>query len=238
MTIRDGYPPMKKPERFDPTRTQVDKIGLFPPLASEVPDLIGYMRTGGCTPGCGACCEAFVVPLNVEGLEHSDFERVNGVGQIIFPVDPVVKNNDGMEDWEHWLNLHEVYLFQSPGGLLTAEIPIEASGELPTGFDAWVAWLEQYGITVLRRQGHQLVAYVPIACTQLKDGMCSIVGTDKHPQMCARYPRHPMDVEGMNFCTYKFQPVAAGGGFSMSQKLQKPKRKKGKRKKNGRRKKR
>ncbi len=242
MTIRDGYPAMMTPPRFDPTRTTVDKVGVFPPLESEVPDLIGYLRTGGCTPGCGACCESFVVPLNVEGLEHEDFARVNGVGQIVLPIDPVVKNKEGMRDWEHWLTLHGVYLFQSPGGLLTAEIPIEASGELPTGLGAWVAWLEQYGITVLRRQG-QLAAYIPIACTKLKDGMCSIVGTDQHPKMCARYPRHPMDIEGLDFCTYKFQPVSTNQVVPLmkGQKpppFQKPKRKKGKRKKNGQRKKR
>ncbi len=242
MTILDGYPTITKPKRFDPARTTVDKVGVFPPIASEVPDLVGYMRTGGCTPGCGACCESFVVPINVEGLEHADFERVNGVGQIIIPIDPVVKNKEGMADWEQWLNLHEVYLFQSPGGLLTAEIPIEASGELPTGLDEWVAWLEQYGITVLRRQGQQLAAYVPIACTKLEDGMCTIVGTAAHPKMCARYPRHPMDIEGLDFCTYKFQPISENQipALMKSQQspFQKPKRKQGKRRKHGQRKKR
>ncbi len=227
MTIRDGYPILPTPERFDPTRTQVDKLILCPPLASEADSLAGYARSGGCTAGCGACCEAFVVPINEEALEHDDFERVNGVGQIVLPVDGVVKNKEGMADWEHWLNLHEVYLFQSPGGLLTAEIPIEASGKLPTGFNDWVAWLEQYGITVLRREGQQLAVYVPVACTKLKDGMCTIVGTDDHPKMCARYPQHPMDTEGLAFCTYKFIPLMS---IPTKPVTAKPKRKKGKRK--------
>ncbi len=235
MTIRDGYPTTQKPKRFNPTRTRVDEVQVCPPLVSEKADLVGYIRSGGCTPGCGACCEAFVVPLNAEGLEHKDFERVNGVGQIILPVDAVVKSKEGMADWEKWLVLHEVYLFQSPGGLLTAEIPIEASGELPTGFDEWVAWLEQYGITVLRRQNQQLAAYVPIACTKLKDGMCTIVGTDEHPKMCARYPRHPMDIEGLDFCTYKFRPFSANyiAALPLRQTSKKPKRKK--KRKKGRR---
>ena len=239
--IRDGYPTISKPERFDPVRTTVDKLILCPPLVSEADTLAGYARSGGCTPGCGACCEAFVVPINEEALAHDDFERVNGVGQIVLPVDEVVKNKEGMADWEHWLNLHGVYLFQLPSGLLTAEIPIEASGKLPTGLDEWVAWLEKYKITVLRRQGHQLAAYVPVACTKLKDGMCSIVGTDEHPKMCARYPKHPMDIEGLDFCTYKFTPLAAGS-LSLrpvtTQQTPKKKRKKIKRKNRGRNKKR
>ncbi len=235
MTIRDSYPTTPKPERFDPTRTQRDKLILCPPLASEAADLQGYVRSGGCTAGCGACCEALVVPIHVEALERDDFERVNGVGQIVLPVDKVVESQDGMADWEHWLNLHEVYLFKLPNDLLTAEIPIEASGKLPTGLDEWVAWLEQYGITVLHRgPGHQLAAFVPVACTKLQDGMCSIVGTPEHPKMCARYPRHPMDIEGLDFCTYKFIPLAQVTAPPVATK---PKRKKGKRKnKRGRRK--
>ena len=231
--IQTSYPTTPKPARFDPTRTQRDKLILCPPLASEAEALKGYVRSGGCTAGCGACCEALVVPIHEEALEHDTFERVNGVGQIVLPVDEVVKNKEGMADWEHWLNLHEVYLFQLPDGLLTAEIPIEASGKLPTGLDEWVAWLEQYGITLLRRQGHQLAAFVPIACTKLEDGMCSIAGTPEHPKMCARYPRHPMDIEGLDFCTYEFIPLAQIGIDTAA--YTKPKRKKGKRKKNAQR---
>ncbi len=233
--IQTSYPTTPKPERFDPTRTQRDTMILCPPLASEAADLQGYVRSGGCTAGCGACCEALVVPINEEALERDDFARVNGVGQIVLPVDEVVKNKEGMADWEHWLNLHEVYLFQlGYDGLLTAEIPIEASGKLPTGLDEWVAWLAQYGITVLRREGHQLAAFVPIACTKLVDGMCSIAGTPEHPKMCARYPRHPMDIEGLDFCTYEFIPLAKVATAPVAAK---PKRKKGKRnKKRGRRK--
>ena len=237
MTVRDSYPIMKKPDRFDPTRTTLDTVLLTPALASES-ELAGYLRTGGCTPGCGACCESFVVPINEKGLGHKDFKCVNSVGQIVLPVDEVVKNKEGMADWEHWLNLHEVYLFQSPDGLLTAEIPVEVSGPLPPWnlLDDWVTWLEQCNITVSRRQGNQLSAYVPVACTKLIDGMCSIVGTPEHPKMCSRYPRHPMDIEGLDFCTYKFQPILKTQLELVSVKTSsssKPKRKKGKRSKKG-----
>lgn len=231
MNIRDSYPTMPKPERFDPTRTRVEKMTMFPPLASDAENLLGYVRSGGCTPGCGVCCQAFVVPINVEGLEHDDFERVNGVGQIVLPVSEVVRGKAGMEDWEHWLNLHEVYLFQSPGGLLTAEIPVKANSPLPVGFDAWVAWLEKHGITVLRREEQQLLAYVPITCIEMKDGLCTISGTPAQPRMCARYPEHPMDVQGLDFCTYKFRPVDAEQVEAVTKR-----QKKGKRKKSGRRK--
>ena len=229
MIIRDSYPTTKKPDRFDPTRTQRDEMILCPPTVDESDKLTGYVRGGGCTVGCGACCEALVVPINEAALEHDDFSMVNDVGQIVLPVDEVVKNKEGMADWEHWLNLHEVYLFQSSGGLLTAEIPIEVtSGRLPTGIEAWVAWLEKVKITVVRRQG-QLSAYIPIACTKLVDGMCSIVGTPEHPKMCSRYPRHPMDIEGLDFCTYTFIPLMK---IMTAPVMATPKRKKGKRKKN------
>lgn len=240
MTIRDGYPAIPKPKSFDPTRTLVDEMKMCPPLVSEEADLAGYIRSGGCTPGCGACCNAFVVPINVEGLEHDDFERVNGVGQIVLPVDAVVKNKEETADWEHWLVLHEVYLFQLPSGLLAVDIPIEAHGNLPTGFDEWIAWLERHGITMLRREGQQLIAYVPIACTKVKNGLCTITGTTEQPKLCADYPNHPIEVEGMDFCTYRFVPIRAKHvvALTLRQTSKRPKRNKGKRKKRGRNKKR
>lgn len=234
--IQDSYPSIPKPNRFDPTRTQRDEMILCPPLASESDKLTGYVRGGGCTAGCGACCEALVVPINEEALEHDDFSMVNDVGQIVLPVDGVVKNKEGMADWEHWLNLHEVYLFQSSGDLLTAEIPIEAtSGRLPTGIEAWVAWLAKVKITVMRRQGQQLAAYVPITCTKLVDGMCSIVGTPEHPKMCSRYPRHPLDVEGIDFCTYTFIPLTKITTAPMTAKPKRAKKNRKKKRKKGRR---
>ncbi len=236
MSIKDSYPTATKPARFDPARTQRDKLILCPALESEDGNRAGYARSGGCTAGCGACCEAFVVPLNMAGRENKEFARVNDVGQIVLPVDEVVKNKEGMADWEHLLSLHEAYLFQLPSSLLTAEIPIEASGPLPLrGQKEWVAWLEQYGITVLRRPGQQLAAHVPVSCTKLKDGLCSIVGTPEHPKMCARYPRHPRDIEGLDFCTYEFIPLTKTTDVPVTVK---PKRNKGKRKKNANRRKR
>ncbi len=232
MTILDHYPTVGKPARFDPSRLQADEIKLFPPIITESEELVGYLRTGGCTSGCGACCEAFVVPIQVEGLEHEDFEGVVH-GQIVLPIDPRARGKAGGDDWEYWLTLHEVYMFQSPGGLLTTTTPIEAKGEPPTDFDEWVAWLETHGITLLRRLSQQLLAYVPVPCTKLEDGLCTLFGTPEQPKMCAPYPEHPLDVEGIDFCSYKFQPVQRDQMIPL---MERPKPQKAKRKRKGKRK--
>lgn len=44
-----------------------------------------YMRTGGCTLGCGACCEAVIIPL-----------------------DPRLLTSGRFDDWRHWLELHDI----------------------------------------------------------------------------------------------------------------------------------
>ncbi len=210
MKILDRYPTAEKPAHFDSTRLQMDETKVFPPIVTEAEDLIGYLRTGGCTVGCGACCTAFVVPIKAEGLEDDDFTPVVH-GQIILPVDPVVRGKAGFADWEYWLRLHGVYLFQMPSGLLTAAVPAQA--EEPPGvmtFDGWVTWLglPPRGITVLRRFGQALLAYVPIRCSKLaEDGTCGVFNTSERPKMCAPYPEHPLDVQGLDFCTYKFQPI-------------------------------
>lgn len=231
MTIRDRYPTVAKPERFDKGTFAADEIKLFPALQSEPEDIVGYLRTGGCTAGCGACCEAFVIPLQIDGLEDDDFVPVVH-GQIILPIDPTARGKVGGDDWEYWLNLHEVYLFTLPSGLLTAAVPIQA--EKPSGtmtFDGWMAWLETKGITFLRRVGQQVLAYVNIRCTKLSgEGLCTVFGTPERPQMCSPYPEHPLDVEGIDFCTYNFQEIKRDQVKELARpaprpKLQQPKRK-------------
>ena len=45
-------------------------------------------RTGGCTSGCGGCCEGMIVPI-----------------------DPAVLNNLEFRDWRKWVELHGMILF-------------------------------------------------------------------------------------------------------------------------------
>lgn len=238
MTILDHYPPMEKPERFTPSRLQADKIRICPPLIVESEELVGYMRTGGCTAGCGACCEAFVVPIKAEGLEDKDFSPVIH-SQIVLPVGLPMRetNKDGREDWEHWLTLHDAYLFQEPSGLLTVVIPVEVKSFAPAcDFDAWVIWLKAHGITVLRRTG-RLLAYVPVRCGSLKDdGTCGLFGSPERPRTCLTYPEHPQDIEGLEFCTYRFRPIQRAELQSLAARSKPPQPKKRKKAKKGKRK--
>lgn len=235
MTVRDSYPTMTKPAHFDSERLQLEEAKLFPPLVSESDDLVGYLRTGGCTAGCGACCTAFVVPLKEDGLTVEDFTPTTN-NRINLPIDPGVRGKAGFEDWEYWLTLHDVYLFQLPSGLLVADIPVEVKHELPpTGdFDMWLAWLEKHGIALIRRVEQSLLAYVSVRCSKLTDdGMCGVFDTPERPKMCAPYPEHPLDIQGIDFCTYKFQPIHRDQMIPLMErpKPQRPKRKKNKRKK-------
>ena len=213
MTILDRYPTAEKPERFDRGTFENDEIKLFPPLEAESKELVGYLRTGGCTVGCGACCESFVVPIDVERWGNTDFSPINHDWEpcrIVLPIDPEARGHVDGDDWEYWLKLHEVYMYQMPSGLLVVDVPIQPTSEPPStqDFDAWTVWLEKHGIALLRRLGQQLLAHVPIPCTKLtEDGLCSVFGTPERPKMCAPYPEHPLDVEGIDFCTYKFQPI-------------------------------
>ncbi len=208
MTILDHYPAIEQPERFTRGTYQEDETRIFPPLKSEREDLVGYLRTGGCTASCGSCCEVFVVPINRELLAHSDFQTVVH-GQIIMPVANHVRGKDGTQDWEYWLTLHDAWLFEEPDGLLTLTLPIQAHGVPGAGFDAWIEWAESHGITFIQRgEDKALLAYIEQSCEFLQDnGNCGVIGTSKRPKMCAPYPQHPLDVEGIAHCTYKFKAV-------------------------------
>ena len=63
------------------------------------------VRYGGCTAGCGACCEYLVVPL-----------------------DPVIKTVDPAlyKDYAYWLSLHGLLLYVD-GSQLSLKIPIPCS---------------------------------------------------------------------------------------------------------------
>mgnify|MGYP001582786806 CR=1 FL=1 len=209
MPVLDQFPAAVKPAWFNPARLQVDEIKLLPALQREGPEVVGYLRTGGCTAGCGACCEAFVVPIRAEKLADAEFEPVSN-GQIVFPIEPNVVPHAGYKDWEYWLTLHEAWMLQMPGGLLVLPIPVQAKTPTPAPleFGSWMAWLEEHNIQLVQRPGQSLLAYINVPCGALtEDKLCAVFGTDARPLMCRTYPEHPMDVEGIGFCTYRFDPV-------------------------------
>ncbi len=237
--IRDCYPSMKKPERFDPARFQSDEIKLCPPLVAESKEgIVGYIRSGGCTAGCGACCQAFVIPLDPESRGADFLDVVNGRIQV--PVDSVVIGKAGTADWERWLTLHDTWLIR--GNYLNADLPVEAEPSYDVvPQDEWYAWLEAHGIAVLQRTGQQVLAYVHRKCDELgEDGLCQLVGTPERPELCSPYPQHPTDIQGLDFCSYNFVVVEqaelmARGLIGQGRPKPQPPKKKGKRKKRGRR---
>lgn len=213
MTVREDYPKMERPERFDPNRYQADEIKVFSALVGEPVNVSGYLRTGGCTAGCGACCEAMVVPLDADarGALISRGEHISA-GRLQLPIDRATEERAGFEDWERWLALHDTSLLAA-NDVLQADTPIKADEPPPEAaaedFDAWVAWLESLGVTLIRYKGDQtLLAYLRVACTALENGLCSLVGTPERPHLCGDSPRHPRDVAGIDFCTYNFQPIS------------------------------
>ena len=80
-------PPLVPPRWLDPTRFQ------YEPAQGD--------RTGGCTLGCGACCEALILPIH-----------------------PGVLTSPRFEDWRKWVELHGIVLFSRVEGSLSAHIPI------------------------------------------------------------------------------------------------------------------
>lgn len=77
------------------------KLTQLPQL--ELPKILGnYMRTGGCTPGCGACCE-----------------------KVILPLDPRLRSNPHrFRDWVKWAELHGMTIIDD-GERLDVYIPIQ-----------------------------------------------------------------------------------------------------------------
>ena len=108
------------------------------------------VRSGGCTAGCGACCEFLILPLDPR-MRSADLGR--------------------LADFIYWASLHGVQITES---------------------------------------GDWLAARIPLHCEKLvvdEDGdkTCGVFGTPERPAMCARYPRQPLELEGVaDVCTYKF----------------------------------
>jgi len=148
MPVADSPPPART-RALDPSRYQRDEMKVVGRLPFDPPDVAGYMRVGGCTLGCGACCEAVILALReFDGLQDAAFD-----------------------DWQHWLGLH--------------------------------------GITLFRNQAGILCAHIPIPCSKLgPDKECQAFGTPDRPQMCAKWPEHPMQMLRVkDFCTYDFIPL-------------------------------
>lgn len=109
-----------------------------------------HVRSGGCTIGCGACCEFLILPLDPR-MRQADPER--------------------LEDFIYWAGLHGVTIMESG--------------------DWWAA-------------------RIPLRCEKLVedadgDKTCGVFGEPERPKLCVRYPRHPLDLEGVaEVCTYRF----------------------------------
>lgn len=101
MTLPDRPPPAA-PRKLDPAKLQPDEQ-VLPRRSFDPPEVAGWLRGGGCTLGCGACCEAVILALR-----------------------PYAGPPEGFADWQHWLELHGITLFGSPDNLL-ASIPIACS---------------------------------------------------------------------------------------------------------------
>lgn len=209
--IRDTYPEIERPAHFNASRFQPDQVSLYSTMGFEKDqkNIAGYLRTGGCTAGCGACCTAFVVPLGPEGREADDFADVT-LGRLTVPVDPVVIGRKGFDDWERWLGLHDATLLTLPSGTLVMDLPVVCeTPSAPMTTEEWYAWLEgQKGVSLVRR-GPQILIYIEYACREhMPEGTCALFGTNARPALCGAAPRHPSDIQGLErFCTYAFRPV-------------------------------
>ena len=220
--ILDRCPNTPRPERFDPCCTLGDESLLCPPAPEEMGKLAGYLRTGGCTVGCGACCEALLLPLawseamliphlwlNALGIDR--WQPIN-FARFTVPVRlPMAsKDEEGRADWENWLALHNVYLSEFEGGVVLAHVPLLHQAVTPssTRGERWLAWFEKQGMAIIWR-GAQYALHVPLRCTMLAaDGLCRLHNSLLRPSLCDRYPRHPRDIEGFeSFCTYNFHPL-------------------------------
>lgn len=88
-------PPRPALRKLDPKNLQAEKNKVFPRVQGDPSNVIGWIRAGGCTTGCGACCEAVLLPIATQYM-----------GQ----------------DWAYWLELHGITVFES-GGVTWAYLP-------------------------------------------------------------------------------------------------------------------
>lgn len=144
------------------------------------------VRSGGCTAGCGLCCEYMVLPADKDRPIPVEEDDV-----LIVYLDPRVRNMD-TERWLDtfkWASYHGVWMWRDTGPPFV-EVPVDAR-------------------LSFRQSGDWLACRIDIPCDKLVrdadgDGYCSVFGTSERPDLCQRTPRHPLDVEGIKECTYKF----------------------------------
>lgn len=144
------------------------------------------VRSGGCTAGCGLCCEYMVLPI--DPAKPTPWEED---GYIVVMLDPRVANMD-IERWLDtvlWAGYHDVWMWRDSGPPYV---------EMPLGTKL-----------SFRQSGDWLACRIEIPCSKLVrdadgDGYCGVFGTSDRPDLCQRTPRHPLDVEGIEPCTYKF----------------------------------
>lgn len=225
MSITDRYPTYELGDRkIDPAGYQPDQIKLFPAAGLDKDGAVAWLREGGCTAGCGACCEALVIPITGD-------MQMAGTEALEIDVAPEVAQRPGFEDWEYWLGLHDVYLFRE-GKRLYAQVPVD--GIRVEGYDG-TDLPGYFGIAVINKLG-TLLAHIPKRCQELTDDRkCGLFGTPQRPLMCATYPQHPYDIEGLEqVCTYRFSAVTHAQALQPRAPRAQPKRKKGK-KRRGRR---
>lgn len=191
------YPTYIADREIDPAGYQPDAINVYQGLGLEQDGAIMWLREGGCTAGCGACCEAMVIPTTGN-------MKMSGTDVLEIDVALHVTDRPGYRDWEYWLGLHDVYLFLE-GKRLYAQVPvadIRVEGYDGTDLPGY------FGITIINKQGAML-AHIPKRCQELTDDRrCAVFGTAQRPEMCAIYPQHPYDIEGLEqVCTYRFRPI-------------------------------
>ena len=171
-------------------------VGLYSIMKTFIPDEIIateyrdgkelVVRSGGCTAGCGLCCEYLVLPVDPKRPKPSLVD-----GQLALVLDPRVLNmpDERWDDTALWVSYHDMQLMRTD--------------------DLALAFLPEDTKLSFRQSGDWLACRIEIACDKLDrdadgDGYCGVFGTPERPNLCQRTPRHPLDVEGIKECTYKF----------------------------------
>ena len=99
MPILDRPPP-PAPRKLDPKNLQAERNKVFPHIPGDPVNVVGWLRSGGCTTGCGACCEAVLLPIATQHMGP----------------------DEGVE-WVKWLEVHGISVIER-GGVTWAFIPM------------------------------------------------------------------------------------------------------------------
>lgn len=164
-----------------------------------------FVRSAGCTAGCGLCCEYMVLPLRREAPVNYENVVKTTDGYIVW-LDPRIANMpaERLDDMQLWASYHGVMI------------------DLPD----YRCYIPTHDISIYE-SGDWLACRINLGCEKLDrdadgDGWCSVFGTDDRPQLCARTPRHPLDVEGIKECTYEWDQatdVPAGNAIALRYKF-------------------